>query len=213
MILPDNLDYSSDEHVQPEFTVVLDENLCETLVVGEGDDWQDFVVIHKRHTQKKGRRGKSQRLKGWRGKSNRLKDCPVSKTRERSTVWCFQPQSQGIASQGSNVIWCGVICKKCTSHLKKHFLKHHVVRRYWLLNPKAYQKCLWHEIDFHVRKHGLFCIRRHMSRFAKLLSGFLKDIKKKLWLSSDHKLLRFIKEKHLSLVKTKRSNCTAHKRV
>ena len=50
--VPDYLDYSSDEHVQPEFTVVFDENLCETLVVGEGEDQQVFIVIHKQHTQR-----------------------------------------------------------------------------------------------------------------------------------------------------------------
>ena len=104
------------------------------------------------------------------------------------------------------------------------------------MNPaKACWKCSRHEIDIHVHNHAPFSIRRHMSRFARLLSGFLRDTKRKLGLSSDRQLLQSVKEKrlgtfgstfnakettifdalddHLGLEKTKRHNCAAPKRV
>ena len=134
-----------------------------------------------------------------------------------------------------NLVHCS-ICKKRTSHLKKHFTKHHVARRYWFLNPaKACWKCSRQEIDIHVHNHALFSIRRHMSRFARLLSGFLRDIKRKLGLSSNRQLLQFVKEKplgtfgsvfnakettildaldsYLGLERNRRHNCAVPKRV
>ena len=104
------------------------------------------------------------------------------------------------------------------------------------MNPaKACWKCSRHEINIHVSNHAPFSIRRHMSRFARLLSCFLRDTKRKLGLSSHRQLLQFVKEKrlgtfgsvfnakdttildaldsYLGLEKTKRRNCAAPKRV
>ena len=156
--VPDYYDYSDgDDETQPEFTVILDENPCETLVVGEGDDREVFVVIDDIHKKRpseevtkgsaiKGKRKvRSVVLPTARAKVNRFRK---SRLRRRNLVCCS-------------------ICKKRTSHLKKHFTKHHVARRYWFLNPdKACWKCSRHEIDIHVRNQGPFSIRRHMSRFA-----------------------------------------------
>ena len=224
--VPDYYDYSDrDDETQPEFTVILDENPCETLVVGEGDDREVFVVIddiHKKRPSEEATKGST--IKGKRKvRSVVLPTARAKVNRFRKSSLC------------RNLVRCS-ICKKHTSHLKKHFTKHHVARRYWFLNPvKACWKCSRHEIEIHVRNHGPFSIRRHMSRFARLLSGFLRDIKGKFGLSSDRRLLRFVKEKrlgtfgsmfnaretaildalddHLGLGKTKRRNCAAPKRV
>ena len=198
----------------------------ETLVVGEGDNREVFVVIddiHKKRPSEKGTK-RSTSIKGKR--KVRSVVLPTAKAK----VTSFRK------SKLRHILVRCSICKKCTSHLKKHFAKHHVARRYWFLNPaKACWKCSRHEIDIHLCNHAPFSIWRHMSRFARLLSGFLRDTKRKLGLSSDRHLLQFVKEKrlgtfgsvfnakeatildaldsYLGLEKTKRRNCAAHKRV
>ena len=223
--VPDYIDYSDEESEKPEFTVILDEDPCETLVVGEGDDREVFVVIDDIHRKRPAEVTKGPASKGKR----KLRSVVLATARAKVN------RSRKSRLRRRNLVRCS-LCKKRTSHLKKHFTKHHVARRYWFLNPdKACWKCSRHEIDIHIRNHGPFSIRRHMSRFSKLLSGFLRDIKRKLGLSSDRSLLRFVQEKrlgtfgsmfnaretaildalddHLGLEKTKRRNCAAPKRV
>ena len=99
--VPDYYDYSDrDDETQPEFTVILDENPCDTLVVGEGDDREVFVVIddiHKKRPSEEATKGSA--IKG--------------KRKVRSVVLPTEkPKSLTFGNPGFDVIWCAAASAK-----------------------------------------------------------------------------------------------------
>ena len=109
----DYYDYSDRDHeAQQEFTVILDENPCETLVVG-GDNREVFVVIddiHKKRPSEKATK-RSTSIKGKRKVHSVV--LPTAKDK----VTSFRK-----SRLRRNLVRCS-ICKKRTSHLKKTFRK------------------------------------------------------------------------------------------
>ena len=88
-------------------------------------------------------------------------------------------------------------CRTRTTHLKKHVLRHHVCRRWWVLYPtKVCWSCKRHEIALHAHHHGTFC-QSHVPLFLQKVDQFVTWLFRELRIRSATQLFTLIRRRKL----------------